>query len=424
MLNFYYESNRVGVQRLARGNTLVGLDVGSSKVAVIVGEMGLDGQIQVVGFGSVYSAGIRKGSVVDIENTVRAIEAAIEKAEQMSGRPIDGGYVSITGTSISSLNNRGVVAVANPEQEIVPEDVERVLQAARVIALPHDRRIIHVIPRQYVVDGNDSILDPVGMMGSRLEVETHIVTITNAAVVNLLKCCEKAGFHPQELVLNAYASGEAVLFPAEKELGVVVVDIGGGTTDIAIFEQGTLWHTSVLPVGGDYITSDLAVGLRTPLTQAEIIKKEFGGTLPENTSDSEMVEVPSVGGRDTFRVSRKMIASIIEPRVQEILGLIKNKLDSSGYQGVLPGGVVLTGGTALTEGIAELAAKILQKPVRIGYPEGVGGLADVIHSPVYATGVGLLLYGAKRSQDVSDHDEGLSLKGVVGKVRKWIQDLF
>lgn len=205
---------------------------------------------------------------------------------------------------------------------------------------------------------------------------------------------------------------------------MVVVDIGGGTTDIAIFEQGTLWHTSVLPVGGDYITSDLAVGLRTPLTQAEIIKKEFGGTLPENTSDSEMVEVPSVGGRDTFRVSRKMIASIIEPRVQEILGLIKNKLDSSGYQGVLPGGVVLTGGTALTEGIAELAAKILQKPVRIGYPEGVGGLADVIHSPVYATGVGLLLYGAKRSQDVSDHDEGLSLKGVVGKVRKWIQDLF
>lgn len=409
---------------MARANTIVGLDVGSSNVTVIVGELGLDGRIQVVGFGSVDSAGIRKGSVIDIENTVRSIEAAIEKAEQMSGRPIDGGYVGITGVTISSLNNRGVVAVASPDQEIEQEDVDRVLQAARVIALPHDRMIVHIIPRQYIVDGNDSILDPVGMVGSRLEVETHIVTITNSAVQNLLKCCERAGFHPQELVLNAYASGEAVLVPAEKELGVVLVDIGGGTTDIALFEEGTLWYTAVLPVGGDYITSDLAVGLRTPLTQAEALKKEFGGTLPELTSDSELVEVPSVGGRDTFRVSKKMVASIIEPRVQEILGLIKNKLDSSGYTGLLPGGVVLTGGTALTEGIAELAADILQKPVRVGYPEEVGGFADVIHSPVYATGVGLLLYGARCSQVMQDAEDELSFKVMMGKVKRWFQDLF
>lgn len=265
----------------------------------------MDGQLQIVGFGVVPSSGIRRGNIIDIENTVRSIESAIEKAEQMSGRSIDGGYVGITGTMVSSLNNRGVVAVAEPDQEITQDDVERVLQAARVIALPHDRKIIHVIPRQFIVDGNDNILDPVGMMGARLEVETHIVTINNSAVQNLLKCCEKAGFHVHEVFLNSLTSGEAVLFPAEKELGVVVVDIGGGTTDIALFEQGSLWFTSVLPVGGDHITSDLAVGLRTPLNQAEIIKKEFGCAIPSLSSENELVEVPSVGGKDVCRVSKK-----------------------------------------------------------------------------------------------------------------------
>ncbi len=409
---------------MARGNTIVGLDAGSTKIAVIVGEVGLDGQLQILGLGTVPSAGIRKGAIIDIESTVRSIEEAIEKAEQMSGRPIDGGYVGITGAAISSLNNRGVVAVSSPHQEITQEDVERVLQAARVIALPHDRRIIHVIPRQFIVDGNESIRDPVGMLGARLEVETHIVTSTHAVVQNLLKCCERAGFHVQEFVLNAYASGEAVLFPAEKELGVAVVDIGGGTTDIAIFEQGSLWFTSVLPVGGDYITSDLAVGLRTPLTQAEIVKKEFGCTLPALTSDSEYVEIPSVGGKEIRRVSKKTIADIIQPRVQEILGLVKDQLERSGYRGLLPGGVVLTGGTALTEGIVELATEELQRPVRIGYPEAVGGLADVVSSPVYATGIGLLLYGAKRQNSYREESEGLSWRGLVNKVKKLFKDLF
>ncbi len=409
---------------VARSNTIVGLDVGTTKVTVIVGEAGVDGQLQIYGFGVAPSSGIRRGSVIDIEKTVRSIEEAIDKAEQMSGRPIEGGYVGITGTTISSLNNRGVVAVANPDQEITQEDVDRVLQAARVIALPHDRRIIHVIPRQFIIDGNDNILYPVGMMGSRLEVETHIVTITNAAVQNLLKCCERAGFHVQELVLNAYASGEAVLYPAEKELGVVVVDIGGGTTDIALFEQGSLWFTGVLPVGGDYITSDLAVGLRTPLNQAEKIKKEFGCTLPALTSENDLVEVSSVGGKDTCRVSKKTIASIIQPRVQEILGLVKDRLDRSGYHGLLPGGIVLTGGTALTEGIVELASEELQRPVRVGYPEAVGGLADVIHSPDFATGVGLLLYGSKRINSLEEGEDSLSLKGLAKKVKKWFKDLF
>jgi cell division protein FtsA len=403
---------------------IVSLDIGSTKVTVIVGDVEQDRQLQVVGFGSVESSGIRKGNVIDIENTVRAIESAIEKAEQMSGRDIDGGYVGITGHSVSSINNRGVVAVSGFDEEITPEDVERVLQAARVIALPHDRKIIHVIPRQFLVDGNENILDPVGMIGSRLEVETHIVTIVNASLQNIVKCCQRAGFQPQELVLNSYASGEAVLYPAEKELGVVVVDIGGGTTDIAIFDQGALWYTAVLPIGGDYITSDLAVGLRTPLTQAEVIKKEHGGTLPALTSDSEFVDVPSVGGRDTFRVSKKMIAAIIEPRVQEIIGLVKNKLDSSGYPGLLPGGIVLTGGTALTQGIAELAVELLQKPVRVGYPEEIGGLADVVHAPECATGVGLLLYAAKSRRLQEENEDSLSMKVMFSRVKQWFQDFF
>ncbi len=412
------------VRFIAQENMVVGLDIGSSKVSVIVGEVGQEGLIQVIGFGAVESSGIRKGNVIDIENTVNAIEEAIENAEQMSGREIHGGYVGITGVSISSLNNSGVVAVSSPDQEIIQDDVERVLQAARVVALPHDRKIVHVIPRQYIVDGNESILDPVGMVGSRLEVETHIVTIAHAALQNIVKCCERAGFYPEELVLNGYASGGAVLHPAEKELGVVVVDIGAGTTDVALFDQGTLWYTAVLPMGGDYITSDLAVGLRTPLVQAEIIKKEDGGTLPALTSDSEFIDVPSVGGRDTYKVSKKMIASIIEPRMQEIIGLVKNKLESSGYPGMLPGGIVLTGGAALTDGVAELAVELLEKPVRVGYPEGVHGLSDVVHSPEYATGVGLLLYGSKRHQYKEEKEYSLSVKEMFSKLKEWIQDLF
>ncbi len=409
---------------MARGDTIVGLDVGSSKVAVIIGSMSPDGQVQIIGFGSVPSAGIRRGSIIDIENTVRSIEGAIERAEQMSGRAIDGGYVGITGISIASINNRGVVAVADPEQEIVREDVERVLQAARVISLPHDRRVVHVIPRQFIVDGNENILDPVGMSGSRLEVETQIVTIANAAGQNLLKCCERAGFRVHELVLSSLASGEAVLLPAEKELGVMVVDIGGGATDIAVYDQGSLWYSAVLPVGGDYITSDLAVGLRTPLNLAEDLKKRAGSVLSVQMSDNEMVDVHGVGGQEVHQASRKMIASIIQPRVQEIFGLVKNQLEKSRYQGLLPGGVVLTGGTALTEGITELAAEVMQRPVRLGFPEAVGGLADVIHSPVFATGIGLLSYAARRHATEAEKSEGLSLKDAFVRVRKWFKDLF
>ncbi len=409
---------------MARGDSIVGLDVGSTKVAVIVGSIGPDGQLQIVGFGSVPSVGIRRGSVIDIENTVRSIEQAIERAEQMSGREIDGGYVGITGISIASINNRGVVAVADPEQGIAREDVERVLQAARVIALPHDRRVVHVIPRQFIVDGNENILDPVGMVGARLEVETQIVTITNAAVQNLLKCCERAGFRVQELVLNSLASGEAVLLPAEKELGVAVVDIGGGATDIAVYDQGSLWYSAVLPVGGDYITSDLAVGLRTPLNRAEELKKTAGSVLPELMPDDEMVDVPGMGGKEVHQASKKMIANIIQPRVQEMLGMVKNQLEKTRYQGLLPGGIVITGGGALTEGLVELATEVMERPVRLGFPEAAGGLADVIHSPVFATGIGLLSYAAKRHSIEMEKPEGLSWKDTFIKIRKWFKDLF
>ena len=411
---------------MARVDSIVGLDIGSTKVTAIVGSLGPDGRMQIVGYGSVRSAGIRRGSVIDIENTVRSIEEAIEKAEQMSGREIDGGFVSITGPSIASINNRGVVAVADSEQEISRDDVERVLQAARVIALPHDRRVIHVIARQFIVDGVDSILDPVGMVGARLEVETQIVTIASAAAQNLLKCCERAGFHVQELVLAPLASGDAVLFPAEKDLGVVV-DIGGGTTDVAIFDQGSLWYSAMLPVGGDYITSDLAVGLRTPITVAEELKRNMGSVLPDLMSDSEMVNITGVGGQDVRQVSKKMIASIVQPRVQEIFALVNNQLEKSRYQGLLPGGIVLTGGAALTEGMVEFAEEVMQRPVRLGFPEAVGGLADVIHSPVFATGIGLLSHAARRHATEVEKSEGFSLKEIreiIERIIRWFKDLF
>jgi len=264
----------------------------------------------------------------------------------------------------------------------------------------------------------------VGMVGARLEVETQIVTINNSAAQNLLKCCERAGFRVQELVLSSLASGEAVLFPAEKELGVVVVDIGGGATDIAVYDQGTLWYSAVLPVGGDYITSDLAVCLRTPLNLAEDLKKRVGSTLPALMPDNEMVDVTGVGGKEVHQASKKMIASIIQPRMQEMLGLVKNQLEKSRYQGMLPGGIVITGGAALTEGLVELATELMDRPVRLGFPEVAGGLADVIHSPVFATGVGLLSYAAKHHAEEIERSDGLFMKDGFSRIKKWFKDLF
>lgn len=407
---------------------VVGLDVGTTKIAAVAAEITDEGTINVLGVGESPSLGMRKGTIVDIEATVRAIEDAVKKAERMAGVPVTSVYVSLSGAHLSSANNRGVVAVTSENKEIGTEDINRVLQAAKVISIPADRSIVHLIPREFSVDGQGEIVDPTGMSGTRLEVETHIVTGSTTGIHNLLKSVKKTNLEVEELVISSLASSGAVLQPAEKELGVVMIDIGGGTTDIALFTNGSLWFTAVLPLGGEYITKDLAVGLCTPVPEAEKIQKEHGCVLAALTSDNEFIDVPAVGNKETRKVSKKMVASIIEPRVEEILSLVKKTIEASGHGDVIPGGLVLTGGVASLPGMQELAAETLKMPVRIGNPEQAAGLADMLNSPAYATVVGLLGYGSRyvtARQSNHDHEEEDELLGNwVGKIKDWFKDFF
>ncbi|OIQ59501.1 cell division protein FtsA [Moorella thermoacetica] len=410
---------------MPKDNIVAGIDIGTTKVVAVVAEVMPEGRLNIIGLGETPSGGLRKGIIVDIENTARAIAGAVEQAERMSGCQVHSAFVGLTGPHIDSLNNRGVVAVTGEDGEIGLEDVERVLQAARVIPLAAERRIIHVLPRQYIVDGYDGVMDPVGMCGSRLEVETQIVTAAGATVQNIMKSVQRAGLAVDELVLNPLASAGAVLQQAERELGSVVVDIGGGTTEIALISQDSLWFASVLPIGSEHITSDLAVGLRTPIVQAEVIKKEYGCVPADAVPDNEAVEVPPVGGREKRRVSRKTLAAIIEPRVEEIFTMVRRELSSAHFQGLLPGGVVLTGGGALLEGITGMAAEILAMPVRLGWPEGGGGLADMVAAPPYATVVGLVNYGARRlahSQAAATRETGW--ENFWSRLKSWWRELF
>lgn len=409
---------------MTRQAIVVGLDVGTTKTTALVGKVDNEQRVHIIGIGECPSIGLRKGTIVEIEATVKSIDQAVEKAEQMSGVRIESAWVGIAGTNIGSINNRGVISVANVNREITAGDVERVMQAAKVLHIPPDRRIIHIIPRQYVVDGYDGVRDPVGMAGSRLEVETNIITGTATSIQNMLKSVHQAGIKTQDLILNPLASGQAVLMPAEKELGVVVVDIGGGTTDIAIYDQGSPCFTSVLPIGGDYVTSDLAVGLRTTLAEAERVKQANGCVLVDQAPDNETVEITNVGGKEVNRVSRKLLAGIIEPRVQEIIAIIRNEIHRSGYKGMLPGGIVLTGGTAQMDGLVELTQTQFDLPVRIGVPEGIGGISDVVNSPAYSCAVGLLLYAARTAQN-SSREEGDPLLGkFINRVTTWLHEYF
>ncbi|MDK2820685.1 MAG: cell division protein FtsA [Clostridia bacterium] len=410
---------------MPRESLVCGLDIGTTKVVAVVAEITPESRLNIIGLGETSSGGLRKGIIVDIEHTTRAIKEAVEQAERMSGCRIQSAYVSITGPHISSVNNKGVVAISGEDGEIGTEDVERVLQAARVIPLSAERRIIHVLPRQYIVDGYDGVMDPVGMTGSRLEVETQIVTAAGAAVQNTMKSVQRLGLSVDELVLNPLASAEAVLQQAEKELGAVVVDIGGGTTEIAIIIQGSMWFASVLPVGSEHITSDLAVGLRTPIKQAEKIKKEHGCVLKDLMPDNEFIEIQSIGGKEKREVSKKILASIIEPRLEEIFVLIRQEIAASQFQGLLPGGVILTGGGAQLEGITQLGTEILDMPVRLGLPEGTRGLSDMVSSPAYATAVGLVKYGAERlaySQVSSTRET--AWENFLTRIKDWWRELF
>ena len=403
---------------------VVGLDVGTGKVAAVVAQMDQEAP-NIIGVGVAANKGMRKGVVVDIEGTARAVQDAVGRAERMAGVTTRSVYLSIAGAHIASFNNRGVVAVTAEDKEITEADVQRVIEAARVFNLPSDREIIHVLPREFIVDGYDGVRDPVGMMGVRLEVEAQIVTGAVTSVQNLLKSIYKAGLEVDDVILAPLASGESALQSAEKDLGVAIVDIGAGTTDVAIFEQGSLWYAGVVPLGGDHITSDVAVGLRTPVNQAEKIKIECGTALAEDASDDSMVSIPNMGGTGKREISERMLASIIEARTREIFGLVANEIKKSGYPSVVPGGAVLTGGTASMKGVLELCARSLDMPVRLGTPRGVEGLKDIVSGPAFATAVGMVLFASRdRSRAQVMKRETRTGGSVFGRIRNAFRELF
>lgn len=414
----------------ARQEIIAALDVGSTKVCALIAQVSDEAEVDISGYGVAPSYGMRRGVVVDVEGTVRAIREAVEKAETMAQVRVKGVYLGVAGTHVQSFNNRGVIAITREDKEIGEEDVERALEAARVLTVPPDREIIHVIPREFIVDGYDGIRDPVGMVGNRLEVEANIVTGLTTSVENIVRCVSKAGLAVDATILAGLASGEAVLHPAERELGVAVADIGGGTTDVGIFDRAGLWYAGVIPVGGDFITNDLAVGLRTPLAQAERVKVQHGLAWVEMAAADEYVQVPDVGGSRTHEVGRRAVAEIIEPRVEEIFELIMKEIAKSGREGVLPGGIVVTGGTAALAGLVEVGQEVTGLPVRVGYPEGQGGLTELVRDPACACAVGLIRLAAQnlgggRSEGTAETGGlGGLLGNLWGKVKNWVKQSY
>jgi len=407
---------------LKQSDTIVGIDFGTTKICVVVGQITPDG-LDIVGIGKQPSLGIRKGVVVNIANTVESIRKAVEVAELMAGVEITSCYAGIAGSHIKGFNSGGVVSVK--DKEVSLHDVERAIDAAKAVAIPLDREVIHVIPQEFIVNDQEGVKDPVGMSGMRLESKVHIVTGAVSSAQNIIKCANKADISVSDIVLEPIASAEAVLSDDEKDLGVALVDIGGGTTDIAIFVRGSLVHTGVIAMGGNHITNDIAVGLRTSIQDAEAIKVASGCAMSSALPTDQMIEVPSVGGRKPREVSRSVLTKIIEPRVEEIFSLVNQELVASGYKHLLSTGVVITGGSSLLEGTPELAEFILETPVRRGSPQGVGGLLDVVSSPIYATAVGLLLYGMKNRSEArfGRGEENLYAK-VVSRMRTWLGEVF
>jgi cell division protein FtsA len=376
---------------MAKGNELVvGLDIGTTKICAIVGEIQQDG-VDIVGIGTSPSHGLKKGVVVNIESTVSSIKRALEEAEMMAGCEIKSAYVGIAGAHIKGVNSHGIVAVK--DKEVTPNDIGRVIDAARAMVIPLDREVIHVLPQDYIIDNQDGIKEPLGMSGVRLEAKVHLVTAACSSAQNLIKCANRTGLDVADIVLQPLASAMAVLNDDEKDLGVALIDIGGGTTDLAIFSGGSIVHTAVLSLGGNQITNDVALGLRTPVPEAEKLKVKHGCALASLIGKDETIEVPSVGGRGTRTLSRQILGEIIEPRVEEIFSLVLREAQRAGYAELLASGAVITGGSTIMEGMAELAEDVLGMPVRRGVPERVGGLVDVVRSPIYSTGVGLVLYG-------------------------------
>lgn len=402
---------------------LVGLDIGTSKVVAIVGEVDADGNIEVVGLGSSPSRGMKKGVVVNIESTVHSIQRAIEEAELMAGCTIHSVYAGIAGSHVHSMNSNGIVAVK--DREVTQTDIERVIDAAQAVAIPQDQAILHVIPQEYVVDSQEGIKEPVGMAGVRLEAKVHLVTGSVNAIQNIERCVQRCNLETDDIILEQLASSYAVLTDDERELGVCVVDIGGGTTDIAIFTDGAIRHTAVIPIAGDQVTNDIAMALRTPTQHAEKIKVKYACALTQLAKADEKIKVPSVGDRPPRDLSRQALAEVVEPRYDELFTLIQAELRRSGYEDLIAAGIVLTGGTSKMEGVVELAEEIFHMPVRLARPVGVTGLTDEINNPIYSTAVGLLLYAAGReNKKTINKFQSDDKKSPFGRIKDWIKNNF
>jgi cell division protein FtsA len=405
-----------------KSSVLVGIDIGTTKTIAIVGEVTATG-IDIIGMGITPAKELRKGGVVNIDNTVEAIKKAVEDAEHMSGCRINSAYVGIAGSHIKGQNSLGIVAVKG--REVGEDDLQRAIEASRAIAIPVDREILHTLPQNYVVDGQDGIRDPVGMSGVRLEAKVHIVTGAAASVQNVVKSVNRVGLDIDDVVLEQLAASEAILSSDEKDLGVALIDIGGSTTGIAIFAEGSIKHTATLPVGGNFLTSDIATGLRTPFAEAEKIKLNYGCAMTSMIPKEDIIEVPSVGGREDRMVSRQILGRIVEPRMDEILNMALKEIVRSGYEDLLAAGLVLTGGASLLPGINEMAEQIFDMPVRRGCPVGVGGLSDVANSPAFAVGVCLIIYGSKNiSSDSVYRKTGNIFSELFKTIKKWFLDFF
>jgi cell division protein FtsA len=405
------------------GKLIVGLDIGTSKVVAIVGEVNADGEIEIVGLGSHPSRGLKKGVVVDIESTVQSIQRAVEEAELMAGCQIHSVYAGIAGSHIRSLNSHGIVAIK--DREVCQADLDRVVDAAQAVAIPADQKVLHILPQEYVIDFQEGIKEPLGMAGVRLEAKVHLVTCAVNAAQNIEKCIRRCGLEVEDVILEQLASSYSVLTEDEKELGVCLVDIGGGTSDIAIFTEGAIKHTGVIPIAGDQVTNDIAMALRTPTQNADEIKIKYACALAQLAGADETIKVPSVGDRPPRDLSRQALAEVVEPRYDELFTLVQAELRRSGFEDMLAGGIVLTGGTAKMEGVVELAEEIFHIPVRLGSPAHVSGLTDIVRNPIYSTGVGLLMYGL-RQQNAAGGVSASSKNpiGFMKRAKQWFQGNF
>ncbi len=399
---------------------IVGLDIGTSKVAAIVCELTPTGEVEIIGIGSHASHGLKKGVVVNIESTVQSIQRAIEEAELMAGCEIDAVYAGIAGSHIRSLNSHGIVAIR--DREVYPQDVDRVIDAAQAVAIPADQKVLHILPQEYVIDEQGGVKEPLGMSGVRLEAKVHLVTCAVNAAQNVEKCIERCGLQVKDVILEQLASSYAVLTDDERELGVCLVDIGGGTTDIAVFTEGAIRHTAVIPIAGDQVTNDIAMALRTPTQNAEEIKIKYACALTQLARADETIKVPGVGDKPPRDLSRQALAEVVEPRYDELFTLVQAELRRSGFEDLIAAGIVLTGGSSKMEGVVELAEEIFHMPVSIGMPRHVTGLKDIVRNPIYSTGVGLLLYAQQHEADAASG--GRSGTGLIRRLRRWIAENF